>query len=115
MARDFPRSQHFSLSLSLSKVIGVQGAAHKSSPMLQKALLSIPDGVQEVFFRWEITPANGHVKLYRTPTDPAPQELIGPAGAGRTQVVERQTLYYELLPGSESFEIFADGWHFLNK
>lgn len=56
----------------------------------------------KVKFRWTITPPEGRVLLYRTETDPSPQELNGPSGEGIIEIVEPQTLYYEYLVGTSN-------------
>ena len=83
--------------------------------MLQKIMVSVPDMAVEVFFHWEITPPQGRVLLYRTPTDPSPQSLVRPSGKGRAELVELRTLYYEFLPGLETFKFYTDGFRDLRQ
>ena len=56
-------------------------------------------------FKWTIVPNEGRVLLYRTETDPAPQELKGASGTGSIDLQELRAVYYELLPGTHSFEM----------
>jgi hypothetical protein len=59
--------------------------------MKQKTVLNISETALVALFRWEITPPEGCVLLFRTETDPSPQELIGPAGEGSIELVEPRT------------------------
>lgn len=82
--------------------------------MLEKTLLSSPDGVRETLL------SLGKSRLNRAAScsveyRPSPQEFAGPVGVGRTEIDERQTVYYELMPESETFHLYADGWRFLRK
>jgi hypothetical protein len=74
--------------------------------MKQKTVLNISETALVALFRWEITPPEGCVLLFRTETDPSPQELIGPAGEGSIELVEPRTVYFERLPGTEGFKLF---------
>ena len=59
--------------------------------------------------KWTITPPEGRVLLYRTETDPTPQELNGPSGEGSIDIVEPRTIYYELLPGMRNIQMAITG------
>ena len=75
------------------------------------ALASVP---VIAHFKWTISPRDGRVLLYRVETDPTPQELNGPSGAGSIEVREARALYYELLPGTHSFQLSTTGCKLAN-
>jgi len=52
--------------------------------------------------------------LYRAETDPTPQELNGPSGEGSIEILESRALYYELLPGTHSFQLSTTGCKLVN-
>lgn len=60
-------------------------------------------------FKWTMSPTDGRVLLYRTETDPTPQELNGPSGEGSIEVLESRALYYELLSGTHRFQLSTTG------
>jgi hypothetical protein len=75
------------------------------------ALAGVPVIAQ---FRWTMSPRDGRVMLYRAETDPTPQELNGPSGEGSIEILESRALYYELLPGTHSFQLSTTGCKLAN-
>ena len=75
-----------------------------------KFTLTVAPTAIVVWFKWEITPEDGRVMLYRTLTDPVPQTLHGPSGEGSSDLTEPQTLYYEFLPGTTNFKFLTKGY-----
>jgi len=70
------------------------------------ALAGVPVIAQ---FQWTMSPRDGRVLLYLEETDPTPQELNGPSGEGNIEILESRALYYELLPGTHSFQLSTTG------
>jgi hypothetical protein len=68
-------------------------------------LPAVPGVSVIALFEWTIVPSEGHVLLYRTETDPAPQELKGSTGEGSIDILESRAVYYELLSGTRSFQM----------
>lgn len=89
------------------------GADMKQMVMLDHlpALASVP---VIAHFKWTISPRDVRVLLYRVETDPTPQELNGPSGAGNIEILEARALYYELLPGTHSFQLSTTGCKLAN-
>jgi hypothetical protein len=77
--------------------------------MKHKCTLNCPETAAMYFFKWEITPPEGGVLLYRTQTDPSPQELRGPSGEGSIEILEPRTIYCEFLPGTNNFKTYYVG------
>jgi hypothetical protein len=65
-------------------------------------------------FKWTMSPREGRVLLYRVETDPTPQELNGPSGGGSIEILESPALYYELFPGTYSFQLSTTGCKLAN-
>ena len=77
---------------------------------LERIRLTVPETAVEAIVQYEIRPAGGKVRLYRTPDDREPIVLEGPGGERKIALSEPHTLYFEFLTGAEHFRLWTAGW-----